>query len=348
MLQAIEEAKETIHLEIYIFRSDEMGRRFAEALSRKAREGIAVKVIYDSLGCLTTSPDLFLSLDEAGVDVFEYHPISLWNPVWRLKRRDHRKILVVDGRSGFVGGINIGNEYADPSEGGKGWRDTVIKVEGPVVRNLQEIFLSTWIKNKKTRIKSHPSYYPDLPPISDQTVSIVASQGIVGRNRIKKAYLDAIIQAGKYICITNSYFVPPPSILGALKYACRRGVQVYLLVPKKSDVRVIDYASKALYSKLLKWGIRIFEWQGPTLHAKTAVIDGRWSTIGSYNLDPTSFFYNLEVNVIVRGQTFGNAMEEMFWEDIKNSREVLAAEWNHRNILQKILENTFYYLLAWF
>jgi cardiolipin synthase len=348
MLRSIEEARETIHLEIYIFRSDQTGRRFAEALAKKAKEGIAVKLIYDSLGSLTSSRELFLSMEEAGVEIFEYHPIAPWSPGWRLRKRDHRKILVVDGRVGFVGGINIGDEYADSADGGQGWRDTHIRLEGPAVRELQQVFLSTWIKNKKAKSLPHPSYYPDLQPAGDLPVSLVASQGWKGKNQIKQAYLTGIRQARERICITNSYFVPPPGVLRELKVAAQRGVEISILVPKKSDVPVIDYACRALYAKLLRWGVRIFEWEGSILHAKTAVIDGNWSTVGSYNMDQLSFSYNLEVNVVVRGETFGKKMEAMFWEDLKQSREVIAAEWTDRNVIEKILENTSYYLLAWF
>lgn len=351
MLNAIKEAEETIHLETYILRSDRVGWRFAEALAEKAREGVSVKLIYDSLGSLTADRALFRFMEEAGVELFEYHPVAPWKwggkfP-WNLKRRDHRKILVVDGRCGFVGGINIGDEYADLSEGGGGWRDTHLKLEGPAVRKLQQIFLSTWMKNKKRRLKSDPAYSPDIPSPGRLGVSIVASNGLRGRNQIKRAYLRAILRARKRICITNSYFVPPHWFLAALKKACRRGVEVFILLPKRSDVRIVDYATRALYTRLLKWGVRIFEWEGPVLHAKTAVVDERWSTIGSSNIDQLSFFYNLEVNVVVLGSTFGDKMERMFWDDFKRSREILAAEWTRRNRLQRFLENTFYYLVGW-
>lgn len=351
MLKAIREAEETIHLETYIFRSDRVGWRFAEALSEKAREGVYVQLIYDSLGSLTTDPALFRFMEEAGVELFEYHPIAPWkwgwNLKWNLKRRDHRKILVVDGRCGFVGGINIGEEYADPAEGGGGWRDTHLKLEGPAVLKLQQIFLTTWFKNKKRRLKPDTTYYPEVSSSGRLGVSIVASNGLRGRNQIKKAYLRAILRARKRVCITNSYFVPPHWFLTALKKACRRGVEVMILVPKRSDVRIIDYATRALYSRLLKWGVRIFEWEGPVLHAKTAVVDGRWSTIGSSNIDQLSFFYNLEVNVVVLGATFGDKMEGMFWDDLKSSREIRATEWTRRNWLQRLLENTFYYIVGW-
>lgn len=347
MLQAIARAKETVHLEMYIFRNDEIGRLFADALSKKAYEGISVKLIYDSLGSLTTSSEPFFSMEQAGVEMFEYHPIVSWYPLGRrLRKRDHRKMLIVDGRYGFVGGVNIGNEYADRSDGGEGWRDTNIRLEGPAVRNLQQIFLSTW--TKKGTFRPHPSHYPDLPPAGDFPVSIVASQGMKGTNQIKRAYLDAIRSAQERICITNSYFVPPPRILRAIRKASQRGVEIYLLVPQKSDVRLIDYACRALYAKLLGWGVRIFEWEGSVLHSKTAVIDRKWSTVGTCNMDQLSLFYNLEVNVVIKGKTFGDQMEAMFWEDLKQSREILATDWiRRRGPFRKILENTSYYLLAW-
>lgn len=351
MLKAIREAKETIHLETYILRSDRTGWCFAEALSEKARQGVSVKLIYDSLGSLTTDRNMFRFMEEAGVEIFEYHPIAPWKwgrrRKWHLKRRDHRKILVIDGQCGFVGGINIGDEYASLEEGGGGWRDTQLKLEGPAVQKLQQIFLSTWLKNKKRRLRTDETDYPETPSPGKLGVSIVASNGLRGRNQIKQAYLRAILRARKRICITNSYFVPPHWFLTALKKASRKGVEVFILVPKRSDVRIVDYATRALYSRLLKWGIRIFEWEGPVLHAKTAVVDRRWSTIGSSNIDQISFFYNLEVNVVVLGSTFGDKMEGMFWDDLKHSREILATEWTRRNWMQRLLESAFYYIVGW-
>lgn len=328
-----------------------MGWRFAEALAAKAKGGISVKIVYDAVGSLTADPRFFQFMEEAGVELFEYHPIAPWkrgwNRPWSIKRRDHRKVLIVDGRCAFVGSANIGDEYNALSEGGGGWRDTHIKLEGPAVFRLQQIFLSTWFKNKRRKLKDDASYFPTVPRSGNVMVSTVASNGLRGRNQIKKAYLRAILRAKTRICITNAYFVPPSWFLRALKKARRRGVEVSVLLPKRSDVRVIDYASRALYSQLLKWGVRIFEWEGPVLHAKTAVVDGRWSTIGSSNMDPFSFLYNLEVNVVAVGTTFGAEMEEMFWEDLKQAREILAPEWLRRNRLQRVLESTFYYLLGW-
>ncbi|MGB3941620.1 MAG: cardiolipin synthase [Candidatus Manganitrophaceae bacterium] len=352
MLRAIAEAKESICLETYLFRSDRIGWQFAQALAQKAKEGLSVRLIYDSLGSFTTAPELFQHLEESGVSIFEYHPVTPWRRGWRfrskLKRRDHRKILIIDNRYAFVGGANIGDEYIAPvEEEGEGWRDTHLKIEGPAVTRLQKIFFVTWLKGEVREKRLIHFGSEGLPRVGDLTISVVAANGIRGRNQIKKAYLRAVRRARHRICMTNSYFVPPHWFLRALKKAVQRGVEVSILLPKHSDVRIVDYASRALYANLLKSGVRIFEWEGSVLHAKTAVIDGRWSTIGSSNMDRFSFFYNLEVNVVVIGSPFGKEMEAMFEADLKQAREILAPEWTRRNWFQRLLENIFYYLLEW-
>ncbi|MEO5657486.1 MAG: phospholipase D-like domain-containing protein [Nitrospiria bacterium] len=348
MLHAIEGATRSVHLETYIFRGDDTGRQFIRALCDKAGHGVSVKLIYDALGSLTTPREVFAAMAAAGVDVFEYHPLSPWNPGWRLKRRDHRKLLIVDDRVGFVGGMNIGNEYADPGRGGGGWRDTQVRIEGPAVGILQRIFLRTWSKNPASTGDRWGEGRSPIPAVGDSTVAVAASWGRRRRNPIKRSYLDAIRRARSHIYLTSSYFVPPPRILWALKMARRRGVHVLILVPARSDVRVVDYAGRALYDQLLQWGVRIFEWRGPVLHAKTAVIDGMWSTVGSYNMDYLSFFYNLEANVMIRDGVFAAAMEAMFRDDLRQSGEIVPAEWRRRHPVRKVLETALYYLLAWF
>lgn len=347
MLDAIHGATRSVHLETYIFRGDDTGRQFIRALSDKARQGLSVKLIYDALGSLTTPRDVFAAMAEGGVNVFEYRPLSPWNPGWRLKRRDHRKLLIVDDRVGFVGGMNIGNEYADPGQGGGGWRDTQLRIEGPAVGILQRTFLRTWSRNPALKGVRRGEGLSPVPAAGDSTVSVVSSWGRRRRNPIKRAYLDAIRRARSHIYLTSSYFVPPPRILWALKMARRRGVDVRVLLPARSDVRVVDYASRALYDQLLQWGVRIFEWRGPVLHAKTAVIDATWSTVGSYNMDYLSFFYNLETNVMIRDAAFGAAMEGMFHDDLRQSGEIVHAEWRRRHPVQKAMETSLYYLLAW-
>jgi cardiolipin synthase len=347
MLAAIDAAEDHINLETYIVRSDRTGWRFAESLAAKASSGVRVNVIYDAIGALGCSTRFFHYLQEKGVYLLEYHPIAPWRIRWGWNRRNHRKILVVDGRVGFTGGLNLSDEYADTDDGGGGWRDTHIKIEGPAVQGLQEIFLETWTRQRGHRLSRKQNYYPHPQPAGEALVSVVGNRELRKRRKIRKAYLHALKRANRSILITNAYFVPGRRILRALKKAVKkRGVRVSLILSARSDIPAVRYAGRALYKRLLRWGVRIYEWQERVLHAKTAVVDGIWSTVGTYNIDHRSFLHNLEVNANIMGESFGRKMETMFLDDLKDCREVLRGEWNRRPFVTKVLE-WFFYLFRW-
>ena len=341
MLRAIEEARRQILLEMYWFGSDTLGRRFAEALSKAAQRGVEVLVIYDSIGSWEADTGMFEQMEEQGVRVIEFNPVMPWRRRFRLdrlSRRDHRKILVVDACRGFTGGINIGNEWLPDSEGGAGFRDDMVCIEGPAVLGLMNCFFRTWSAQQGEALeRSLLAGASPLPPApaGTQEVRVLGEARFRKRREIVAAYLRNIYRATKRVWITNSYFVPDRSVVRALRLAALRGVDVRVLLPGVSDIAIVRHAGRAMYQRLLRAGVRIFELSGTVLHAKTAVIDGRWSTIGTFNLDYRSLRWNLEVNVAVQDTGFASEMEESFSRDLEQSVEIdlkgfAARPWSDR------------------
>ena len=342
MISAIEGASSTINLETYMLRSDRTGWKFGEILAKKSSEGVEVNIIYDSIGSLDCGEDFLQFLQSRGINILEYNPVAPWKKGWRWLNRNHRKILVVDGKIGFTGGINIADDYADSSEGGKGWRDTHIKIEGPAVRELQRLFLSTWKK-----LAGGKKYFPYLDEAGDTPVQIVGSRERRSRKAIKKAYIHAIKNAKRGIYLTNAYFIPDRGILRAIRNACKRDIEVVLILPGISDVKVVKYASRSLYSKLLSQGVKIYEKGGRVLHSKTAVIDGEWSTIGSYNMDHRSYLYDLEVNAIIYGKEFGEKLKAVFMDDLKDCSKIELDRWKERPLKDKLIEKFCFRFRHW-
>lgn len=346
MMAAIEGATDHINFETYIFDEDELGIKFADLLIAKQRAGVQVNIIYDSIGTLAVSREFFQRLRDAGVNLTEFNPV---NPLkrfgkWRINNRDHRKILIVDGRIGFAGGVNIAEDYSRSSlfrsgsrgRGELGWRDTHMQIEGPAVASLQWLFMGTWARQNANALPDL-AYFPALPEAGDKVLRIVASAP-GGDFEIYKAFTLALQESKQSIHMTNAYFAPDAQILEKLLAAARRGVDVKIIFPSKSDAGVVYYAGRSFYTELLQAGVRIFELKGSVLHAKTTVVDGVWSTVGSSNFDIRSFLHNSEINVIVLGDPFGRTMESAFQEDISNSEEITLAKWEQRSPAQRVKE----------
>ena len=312
MLEAIAAAKKQVLLETYILDDDRTGERFGALLRDKARAGVEVKLMFDSVGGLGIAASWLDAMVDAGVEVVEYHPIAPWRQRWNLSRRDHRKILVVDDEVAFTGGLNVSRHYADVADGGYGWHDIHCRLRGPVVLDLSRLFRRTWMYAGG---KPYPA-----PPRAD--TARPAGPGVLarilenGRRRRKKeigrAYLHAINAARETIHLENAYFLPNLQLRGALRRAAARGVDVQVIVPGSSDVKAIEWAGLYIYRFLVRRGVKVLRWKGVMLHSKTAVIDRVWSTIGSYNLDARSLFYNLEVVAELLDPAFGEVMEEQF------------------------------------
>ncbi|MES2832131.1 MAG: cardiolipin synthase [Pseudomonadota bacterium] len=355
MLNAIRDARDNINLETYIFDQDELGLQFADLLIEKQLAGVQVNILYDSIGSLATPRAFFDRMQAAGIRLIEFNPV---NPLrrlgsWRLNNRDHRKILVVDGKIAFTGGVNITEDYSKSSlfrSGGSskaaassasgadgiGWRDTHIQLEGPAVASMQLLFLKAWASQRDGDIADR-EYFPPLPEVGDKLVRVLGSEP-GGDFEIYKAYVLAIQEARKSIHLTAAYFAPDVQLLDAIKAAARRGVDVKIIFPSISDAGLVFHAGRSFYTELLNAGVQIFELKASVLHAKTAVVDGAWSTVGSSNMDIRSFLHNSEVNLVILSTEFGGIMESAFAEDLKNSLPVSKEEWSQRPLNQRVKE----------
>jgi cardiolipin synthase len=353
MLEAIESAEHEVHLETYIFADDEVGTEFAEALVAKARDGVTVRVIYDAIGSRGGEEDFWAELTDAGVLVREFNPpdpVQDQNP-FDIDTRDHRKLLIVDGGVAFTGGINIDRNYVRASDvvGGpsasSGWRDTHIRIRGPAVAAFQDLFVGLWEQLDEPLVT--PPYAP--PPRrldrGDTLVRVLASVG--GDDKVSQiwiAYEAAAKVAAKRVWITQSYFAPDDELLSAIMAAAARGVDVRILVAGFSDSDLLLNASRAYYADLLEAGVKVFESQENILHAKTMVVDGYWSTVGSSNLDYLSFMHNHEANAIVLGARFAAQLEDVFLADLKNAKPIEAERWRKRSLWQRAKELGSYFI----
>lgn len=344
MFAAIRSARHSINLETYIFDSGKIGTEFADLLLAKQASGVRVNVIYDSVGCLDTPVEFFDRLRDGGIQVLEFNPINPANVrkrEWLLNNRDHRKLLVVDGRIAFLGGINISESYSSGSfsrsskrKHGKseaGWRDTQIQIEGPVVAELQKDFLATWARQKGPPLPDK-NYFPELVTEGDAIVRAIASEpSDKTGSPIYLTLLSAIDHAERFVHLTNAYFVPDPKLVRALTGAARRGVDVQLILPGKSDSWLVFHAGRSHYAELLDAGVRIYERRDTVLHAKTASIDGAWATVGSTNLDWRSYLLNDELNAVILGTDFSRQMEAMFDKDREASVQIDPKRWRRRS-----------------
>jgi len=347
MLAAIAAAKDHIHLETYILDDDEVGQQFSLALLERQRAGVQVHVIRDSVGTLGTPVEFFKRLTDEGVKVLEFNPV---NPAkarkeWELNERDHRKLLIVDGRVAFLGGINISAVYSSGSSGsfsrgaapGEGWRDTHVQINGPVVADFQKLFMATWVAQKGEPMAER-NYYPPPARAGDEVVRAIGSSPEEPFSQIYATLLSAIGSAETSVYLTNAYFAPDPQLLTALEDAAARGVDVRLILPSKTDSWLVFHAGRGYYERLLRAGVRIFERQGVILHSKTGLIDGVWATVGSTNLDWRSFLHNHELNAVVLGAGFGAQVQTMFDKDLAGSTEITLAQWKRRPIDNRIME----------
>ncbi len=346
MMKAISAAQNHINLETYIFDQDEVGMQFAELLMARQRAGVQVHVIYDAVGTIGTPQAFFDKMRAAGIHLLAFNPVNPLRLVgpWRINSRDHRKVLVVDGVVAFTGGVNISSTYANSSlfrskarrNAKVGWRDTHMQIEGPAVAALQWEFLNNWARHKPTEL-SDSNFFPPLANVGNKLVRIVASEP-GGDQEIYKAYLLAIGSARKTVHITSAYFVPNAQMVKALGDAAARGVDVKLILPGVQESGLAFFAGHSYYSAMLASGVKIFHLQIAVLHAKTAVIDGVWSTVGSTNLDSRSFLHNHELNAVVLDKDFGVSMESAFDEDLRYCVEVTLEKWEQRPLTERLQE----------
>lgn len=338
-------ARSRIEVEMYMILGDRVGWRFAHALAAKAKEGVPVRLVYDSVGSLGTPERLFDVMREAGAEVAEFNPVRPWRARFALFRRNHRKNIIIDGRIAYTGGINIGAPWIHRRRGGDAWRDSAARVEGPAAGDMEVLFAETWFKETGHNL-IHERDTPreasgDGGPVDPGQVYVAAGRG-GPRRIIRRMYLMSIGRSRRSISVTCSYFVPDRKLRKALYTACARGVRVRLLLPDRTDVRIAQLAGQAIFDKLLSCGIEIYLWKPTILHAKTAVVDDDWATIGTANLDNFSFLLNLETNLVAVGGTMGVELAEQFEKDLASTRRLTLAEWRRRPRIPRLLER-----LAW-
>ncbi|MDI6448057.1 phospholipase D-like domain-containing protein [Anaerobaca lacustris] len=368
MLGAIDAAAEHVELETYILRDDATGRAFQQALIRAASRGVNVRLLYDWIGSIALPGPFVRELTDAGVAVSVYHPLVWRRPVWAINKRDHRKMLVVDNTVSFTGGLNIGDEYQGVSDGGQGWRDTHVRLDGPeVAAEMLALFGYAWrratpyartltrsrrLKSKirrrmeaLSRRKGRPAARPHRA--GGIPISIVGNEVLRYRRRIHRAYLRAICGAQRYVLIENAYFIPSRPVRRALVKAARRGVFVGIVVGERSDVPITAYAMRWLYDQLLAGGVRLFEWPVSVMHAKTAVIDDAWLIVGSYNFDHRSLLHNLECVAVVSDADVAVHLRDQTLADIARCREIVLATHRKRPWLSKAMQYVAYLLRHW-
>jgi cardiolipin synthase len=342
MLAAIRGARRYIHLETYMFITDAVGELFGEALAEAAERGVHVQVLYDALGSWTSRRSFFEALRARGVDIRPFKPFSSLNRGLRhLLRRDHRKILAVDGEVAFIGGVNISAHWA-PEGQGSAWRDDVLRVEGPAVYELERRFVATWRLAFQDRFRSWREARRRRRQAARQRRGEVSLAVLSSRRSIHLAYLHAIARARRSVLVAAAYFIPDRKLVAALREAAQRGVEVSLLLNAKSDHPWLVHATRAFYEKLLTAGVRIFEWERCVLHAKTAVVDGVWGTIGSFNLERRSLLFNHEVNAVFADPGLGRRLEESFRGDCRSCHEVDLEKFRRRPLWQKLFERVLY------
>lgn len=350
---ALAAAGREVLVEMYWLDSSPIGRRFVAALTERAREGVRVFVLYDAIGSLGVDRSMYDPLVAAGGRVLEFNPIAPWRRRFRLtavSRRDHRKIIVIDGHTAFVGGLNIGMEWVPTRDGGGGWRDDIALIRGPCCERLRALFFDVWSGQggavpddvrPRTRRQLVGLAQTEL---ATERVTVLGHDAWGARRALRRAYISRIRRARRRVFIVNSYFVPDGAVLRALHRAAKRGCEVVVVVPRMSDVPAVTWAGKALYTWLMRRGVQVYEWVGPMLHAKSALIDD-WATTGSYNLDFRSLRYNLEANVATSAGAFVSAMERSMRDDLATHCEPVILEiWARRPWIDK-LRAAFFHLL---
>ena len=339
MLEAIHGGTKTVTFETYIYWSGEVGQRFAVALSERARAGVKVHVLLDWVGSGKAKKEYLDQMKEAGVEVEKYHPLH-WYNLSRINNRTHRRILVVDGRVGFTGGVGIADKWAGNAQNPDHWRDSHFRIEGPAVAQMQAAFLDNWMKTQ-SEVLHGEEYFPELPPAGTALAQVFKSSPREGSESVRLMYLLSIASARRRILIANSYFVPDDLAVETIVKARRRGVDVEIIVPgTKIDAELVRKASRSRWGDLLEAGVEIYEYQPTMYHCKVMVVDDLWVSVGSTNFDNRSFRLNDEENLNVYDADFAREQTRDFEADREKARRVTYAEWKARPLTEKVVEHT--------
>jgi cardiolipin synthase len=337
MLEAIRGATQTISFETYIYWSGEIGREFAEALAGRAEAGVKVHVLLDWVGAGKMDDELLTLMEDAGVEVLKYHPLR-WYNLGRLNNRTHRKLLVVDGRIGFTGGVGIADEWLGHAEDPDHWRDSHYRVVGPAVAQMQAAFMDNWIKTNSLVLHGE-AYFPAIDTAGPHLAQVFTSSAGEGSESVRLMYLLSIASARKSIRLSASYFVPDSLSVATIVSARERGVAVEIVVPGGHiDSKVTRKASRGLWGPLLEAGVRIYEYQPTMYHCKVMIVDDAWVSVGSTNFDNRSFSLNDEANLNILDPEFAAEQSKVFEADRALSREITLEAWRRRPWQEKVKE----------
>jgi cardiolipin synthase len=338
MLEAIRGARHTITFEMYIYWSGAVGEQFTEALIERAQAGVKVHVLIDALGSQKIERGVIERMKSGGVRVALYNPVR-WNTLARMNNRTHRKIMVVDGRIGYTGGVGIGDEWSGDAQDPGHWRDTHFRLEGPAVAQMQAAFMENWIE-VTGEVLHGADYFPELHPVGGELAQFFVSSPGGGGESAQLLYLMSIAAAGRSIRLSAAYFVPDDNEVRQLVEARRRGVRVQIIVPGPiTDSGPVRRASRSTWGELLRAGVEIHEYQPTFYHVKVMTVDGLWVTVGSTNFDTRSFSTNDEANLNVYDRDFAQAQERIFAADLARSRRVTLEQWERRPLAEKLLEH---------
>lgn len=349
VLEDLHQAKHHIHIEYYIYENDKIGNQIAEILIKKAKEGVKVRFIYDDFGSRSIRNQLVKKLIKAGIEAYPFYKINLIQFANRINYRNHRKIIIIDGYIGYVGGINVSDKYINTDSGKLFWRDTHMKIVGTSVLNLQFIFLTDWNFCAQQNLPFSESYFPlqiESKSFGNQLVQIVASGPDYDYQTTMYSLIQSILSTKKELLITTPYFIPDKSFLDALKISALSGVDIKLLVPGVSDSFVVNTTSQSFYEELMKSGIKIYRYQKGFVHAKTLVCDRKVSIVGTVNLDNRSFDLNFELNAIVYDTKIAEQLTQYFFQDLEHSKELTLHEWKQRPFYMKAAERTLHLFSA--
>jgi cardiolipin synthase len=334
-------------MEMYIFNDDKIGWQIARELMDAVKRGVQVRVLYDAIGCRGANSRFFDTMNKAGVHAIPYHPTRFWRPrFWTLIRRNHRKTLVCDSQVAFTGGVNISREWLPTSEGGEGWKDASIKIQGPAVGAIERIFLYTWNWRARRRLRLRLSNRDAPKPAGAIPLTIIANREVIDRFAIRRAALHAIRASRSRIYLASPYFLPDLSFMRSLANAAQRGIDVRLLLPETSDARIVDLACRATFGRLLPHGVRIFR-HARMVHAKALLVDDVFVSVGSYNFDHRSLVYNLELVANAFDREFNTQTAEMLLSHMTDARELCWEAYRKRSLLSRVLERLAYSFRHW-
>lgn len=338
MLKAIDGAQKTVLFETYIYWSGDIGTKLAQALAGRARAGVKVHVLMDWVGSGRIDDALVDTMTDAGVEVERFHPLR-WYNLGRMNNRTHRKLLIVDGKVGFTGGVGIAEVWTGDAQDPDHWRDSHFRVEGPVVAQMQSVMLDNWIKTTG-RVLHGPDYFPRIEPAGNHAAQMFSSSPSAGAESMLMMYLLSITAATRSIDISSAYFVPDELTQQALISAVRRGVRVRIITPGKHiDADTVRRASRGLWEPLLEAGVEMHEYQPTMYHCKVMIVDGLMTTVGSTNFDVRSFSLNDEANLNIYDKAFAARQTEVFEADLQRTRRITLQDWRDRPLREKVHEH---------